>query len=213
MPHSVTRRLDGWRRWWLRRKSAAEVRLRQERQTARQRIMSLAGRRTKISHTRISSGRSRPAAMRRLHALVVTPAGADSLSWVAPPCSASDVGFLVRRDRDRTEYRHHDGAGRGGLHCNIRIVIGNALPTTSNKSARSYGLGFDGSIVFSDLFEPQGCAVAQIVRLTLRLIRVCAIEVIKKKGFGKDARSWLVAQHKVRGWYVPRRTPPCITDD
>jgi hypothetical protein len=48
------------RRWWARRKSSAEVRRHQERQTARQRRSVFAGRRTRISHTTSSSGRMAP---------------------------------------------------------------------------------------------------------------------------------------------------------
>jgi F-box interacting protein len=60
--HVFFQRKNGCRRWWARRNSASQARRRQDRQTARQRRISFAGRRWKISHRMISSGRALAAA-------------------------------------------------------------------------------------------------------------------------------------------------------
>jgi hypothetical protein len=120
-PWSVRRGSDGWRRWWARRKSGAEARRRQERQTARQRRTSLARRRTKISQARISFGRAAvAAAMRRRRARVVTP-DAGSASVVALR-SSSTVGFWVRSDTTRIGRRPRSVAGFGSCVAAKQVV-------------------------------------------------------------------------------------------
>jgi hypothetical protein len=86
---------------------------------------------------------------------VVTP-GADILSW------AADVGFSGRRDTTRYS-RCGRGAGRGGKLISHRIVIGNALPATSNRSALGHAIepgimAFDWMMsAFLSVIRSHGC--------------------------------------------------------